>query len=422
MSEVIKVNEVTKSYNLYNKPIDRLKESMSFIRRKSYHVDFKALNSISFSVNKGECFGIIGTNGSGKSTILKIITGVLQPTTGSVEVNGRVSALLELGAGFNMDYTGIENIYMNGMVLGMSKSEVDEILPKIEEFAEIGDFINQPVKLYSSGMFARLAFAVAINVDPDILIVDEALSVGDIFFQAKCYKKFEEFKKLGKTILFVTHDMTSVLKYCDRVMLLNQGEFIKIGKPSEIVNIYKKILANSYNPNEEKNIENKIENNDDLWKNHLAVNPNPQIYGNGLAEIIDFGIFDSKGELTNTVEKFSNVLLKIKIKFNNHVENPIVAWTLKNNKGLEIMGTNTLYENVELSTYEAGDIIVCDFYFTVPIAVNQYLLDLGVTKYNGDELEVLCRNYEITTLDILSKTQNVGIVDPNCEIKVIKEN
>lgn len=422
MSEVIKVNEVTKSYNLYNKPIDRLKESMSFIRRKAYHVDFKALNSISFSVNKGECFGIIGTNGSGKSTILKIITGVLQPTTGSVEVNGRVSALLELGAGFNMDYTGIENIYMNGMVLGMSKSEVDEILPKIEEFAEIGDFINQPVKLYSSGMFARLAFAVAINVDPDILIVDEALSVGDIFFQAKCYKKFEEFKKLGKTILFVTHDMTSVLKYCDRVMLLNQGEFIKIGKPSEIVNIYKKILANSYNPNEEKNIENKIENNDDLWKNHLAVNPNPQIYGNGLAEIIDFGIFDSKGELTNTVEKFSNVLLKIKIKFNNHVENPIVAWTLKNNKGLEIMGTNTLYENVELSTYEAGDIIVCDFYFTVPIAVNQYLLDLGVTKYNGDELEVLCRNYEITTLDILSKTQNVGIVDPNCEIKVIKEN
>lgn len=422
MSEVIKVNEVTKSYNLYNKPIDRLKESMSFIRRKSYHVDFKALNSISFSVNKGECFGIIGTNGSGKSTILKIITGVLQPTTGSVEVNGRVSALLELGAGFNMDYTGIENIYMNGMVLGMSKSEVDEILPKIEEFAEIGDFINQPVKLYSSGMFARLAFAVAINVDPDILIVDEALSVGDIFFQAKCYKKFEEFKKLGKTILFVTHDMTSVLKYCDRVMLLNQGEFIKIGKPSEIVNIYKKILANSYNPNEEKNIENKIENNDDLWKNHLAVNPNPQIYGNGLAEIIDFGIFDSKGELTNTVEKFSNVLLKVKIKFNNHVENPIVAWTLKNNKGLEIMGTNTLYENVELSNFEAGDIIVCDFYFTVPIAVNQYLLDLGVTKYNGDELEVLCRNYEITTLDILSKTQNVGIVDPNCEIKVIKEN
>lgn len=422
MSEVIKVNEVTKSYNLYNKPIDRLKESMSFIRRKSYHVDFKALNSISFSVNKGECFGIIGTNGSGKSTILKIITGVLQPTTGSVEVNGRVSALLELGAGFNMDYTGIENIYMNGMVLGMSKSEVDEILPKIEEFAEIGDFINQPVKLYSSGMFARLAFAVAINVDPDILIVDEALSVGDIFFQAKCYKKFEEFKKLGKTILFVTHDMTSVLKYCDRVMLLNQGEFIKIGKPSEIVNIYKKILANSYNPNEEKNIENKIENNDDLWKNHLAINPNPQIYGNGLAEIIDFGIFDSKGELTNTVEKFSNVLLKVKIKFNNHIENPIVAWTLKNNKGLEIMGTNTLYENVELSNFEAGDIIVCDFYFTVPIAVNQYLLDLGVTKYNGDELEVLCRNYEITTLDILSKTQNVGIVDPNCEIKVIKEN
>ena len=422
MSEVIKVNEVTKSYYLYNKPIYKLNESMFFIRSKYYHVYFKSLNSISFSVNKGECFGIIGTNGSGKSTILKIITGVLQPTTGSVEVTGRVSALLELGAGFNMDYTGKENIYMNGMVLGMSKSEVDEILPKIEEFAEIGDFINQPVKLYSSGMFARLAFAVAINVDPDILIVDEALSVGDIFFQAKCYKKFEEFKKLGKTILFVTHDMTSVLKYCDRVLLLNQGEFVKIGKPNEIVNIYKKILANSYNPKEESTKDKKVENKEDLWKNHLAINPNPQIYGNGAAEIIDFGIFDSTGDITNSVEKFSNVILKVKIKFNTHVDNPIVAWTLKNNKGLEIMGTNTLYENVELGTFESGDVIVCDFDFTVPISVNQYLLDLGVTKYNGDELEVLCRNYEITTLDILSKTQNVGIVDPNCEIKVMKEN
>lgn len=238
----IDVADVTKVYRLYEKPIDRLKESMS-ISHKNYHRDFYALNQLSFRVRKGETVGIIGTNGSGKSTILKIITGVLTPTTGEVKVDGKISALLELGAGFNMDYTGIENIYMNGTMMGYTKKEMDAKLQDILEFAEIGDFVYQPVKTYSSGMFVRLAFALAINVDPEILIVDEALSVGDVFFQSKCYRRMEEIRQKGTTILMVTHDMGSIIKYCDRVVLLNKGEFIAEGPAGRVVDMYKKILA-----------------------------------------------------------------------------------------------------------------------------------------------------------------------------------
>ena len=207
----ISVKDVTKVYKLYEKPIDRLKESVS-PTHKNYHRDFYALNGLSFNVKKGETVGIIGTNGSGKSTILKIITGVLTPSTGQVQVNGKISALLELGAGFNMDYTGIENIYMNGTMMGYTKKEMEAKLDDILDFAEIGDFVYQPVKTYSSGMFVRLAFALAINVEPEILIVDEALSVGDVFFQSKCYRRMEEIRQSGTTILMVTHDMGSIIK------------------------------------------------------------------------------------------------------------------------------------------------------------------------------------------------------------------
>ena len=217
----IKVENVTKIYKLYDKPSDRLKESLGLTHKKCY-VEHYALDQVNIEVRRGETVGIIGTNGSGKSTILKIITGVLNPTSGNIVINGRISALLELGAGFNMEYTGMENIYLNGTMIGFSKEEIDAKLQDILEFADIGDFINQPVKTYSSGMFVRLAFAVAINIEPEILIVDEALSVGDVFFQAKCYRKFEEFKEQGKTILFVSHDLSSISKYCDRLVLLNK--------------------------------------------------------------------------------------------------------------------------------------------------------------------------------------------------------
>ena len=233
---VISINHVSKVYKLFEKPMDRLKESLS-LTHKNYHTDHFALEDISLEVHKGECVGIIGTNGSGKSTLLKIVTGVLNPTSGNVELKGRVSAILELGAGFNMEYTGIENIFLNGTMLGYTEEEMKAKLDDIISFAEIGDFINQPVKTYSSGMFARLAFAVAINVDPDILIVDEALSVGDIFFQSKCYRKFNDLKEAGKTILFVSHDMGSVIKYCERCLLINKGKQVMVGKSSEAVDV-----------------------------------------------------------------------------------------------------------------------------------------------------------------------------------------
>ena len=242
MSEIaISINHLSKVYKLYDKPVDRLKESLGLTKQKKYREHY-ALRDVSFQVKRGETVGIIGTNGSGKSTILKIITGVLNPTQGEVQVNGRISALLELGAGFNMEYSGLENVYLNGTMIGFTREEIDKKLDDILAFADIGDFIHQPVKTYSSGMFVRLAFAVAINIEPEILIVDEALSVGDVFFQAKCYKKFEDFKKMGKTILFVSHDLGSISKYCDRVVLLDKGVKRQEGNPKEIVNLYKKVL------------------------------------------------------------------------------------------------------------------------------------------------------------------------------------
>ena len=221
--EIIKVENVSKVYKLYPRAVDRVVDTFHLMPWKKYE-SHAALNDVSFTINKGETVGIIGTNGSGKSTMLKIITGVLSPTSGNISVNGRISALLELGAGFNMEYTGIENIYLNGTMIGFTEEEIEQKMDDILAFADIGQFVYQPVKTYSSGMFVRLAFAVAINIDPEILIVDEALSVGDVFFQSKCYKKFEEFKASGKTILFVSHDLSSISKYCDRVILLNQGD------------------------------------------------------------------------------------------------------------------------------------------------------------------------------------------------------
>ena len=241
MSDVaISVEHLSKRYKLYEKPSDRLKEALG---RKVNVKEHYALDDVNFQIQKGECVGIIGTNGSGKSTVLKIITGVVNPTEGEVKVDGRISALLELGAGFNMEYTGLENIYLNGTMIGFSREEIDQKLDDILSFADIGEFVHQPVKTYSSGMFVRLAFAVAINIDPEILIVDEALSVGDVFFQSKCYRKFEEFKKMGKTIVFVSHDLGSISRYCDRVILLNKGVILDSGNPKEMINLYKKVLV-----------------------------------------------------------------------------------------------------------------------------------------------------------------------------------
>ena len=305
--KVIQVKDLTKMYKLYDKPSDRLKEALGLTRKKLYKEHY-ALHDVNFDIYEGECVGIIGTNGSGKSTILKIITGVLTPTAGEVKVDGRISALLELGAGFNMEYSGLENVNLNGTMIGFSKEEIDARLNDILEFADIGDFIHQPVKTYSSGMFVRLAFAVAINIDPEILVVDEALSVGDVFFQAKCYHKFEEFKKQGKTILFVSHDLSSVSKYCDRVILLNKGVKLDEGSPKQMVDLYKQLLVGQ-NPVKQNGTDSG-ENTPKTEKDHGSFQANPNLleYGNRMAEIVNFvAFFPEKSRINNGKQTVKNV-------------------------------------------------------------------------------------------------------------------
>ena len=246
MSDIaIKIEHLTKVYKIFDKPTDRVKEALNPFGKR-YSKDFYALNDLNIEIKKGETVGIIGKNGAGKSTLLKIITGVLTPTSGNIQVNGRIASLLELGAGFNPEMTGIENIYMNGSIMGYSREDMDVRLQNIVDFADIGEFINQPVKMYSSGMFARLAFAVNAFVEPDILIVDEALSVGDIGFQAKCYRKFRELRETGVTILLVTHDLSAVLQFCDKAIFLVDGAKFDEGGPREIIDVFKKYLSNKF--------------------------------------------------------------------------------------------------------------------------------------------------------------------------------
>ena len=456
----IKVADVTKVYRLYEKPIDRLKESMS-ISHKNYHRDFYALNQLSFHVKKGETVGIIGTNGSGKSTILKIITGVLTPTTGEVAVDGKISALLELGAGFNMDYTGIENIYMNGTMMGYTKKEMDAKLQDILDFAEIGDFVYQPVKTYSSGMFVRLAFALAINVDPEILIVDEALSVGDVFFQSKCYRRMEEIRKKGTTILMVTHDMGSIIKYCDKVVLLNKGEFVSEGAPGHMVDLYKKILAGQLDSlKAELEKKNQVEMSDfsggmemalesadaaqkedgpagqgtgvlqdggaahgkGLMKDQLTINYDRTEYGEGRAEIYDLGLFDERGNLTNLLLKGETFTIRECIRFHTDIQAPIFTYTIKDKKGSDLTGTNTMFEGADIKPVKRGDEYTVEFSQKMTLQGGEYLLSMSCTGFEHGEHVVYHRLYNVTNITVISNKNTVGVYDMESQVKAEKKS
>lgn len=464
----IRVDHVTKVYKLFDKPIDRLKESLRPGRRE-YHKKFYALNDISFEVEEGQFVGIIGVNGSGKSTMLKIITGVLTPTEGTLFVNGRISALLELGAGFNMEYTGIENIYMNGTMMGYSRQEMDRKLPEILDFADIGDFVHQPVKTYSSGMFVRLAFALAINVDPEILIVDEALAVGDVFFQAKCYKKINEIREKGTTVLLVTHDMGTIIKYCDKAVVLNQGRFVAEGEPGRMVDLYKKILAGQF---DEKDLEGigqkadfvkellkeaeqaggkdkdagrlsvceaagsagsqaeegdcvetpengqKTSQTDGSWLSRLSVNKGQLNYGTGAARIVDLGIFDHKGDLTNLLFKGKPFTIRMKVQFTQAVRDPIFAFTIKDSKGTEITGTNSMIEGCETGTAKAGDVVTAVFEQEMDLQGKDYLLSLGCTGFENGEFMVYDRLYDVVNLTVISDKNTVGYYDMNSRVRL----
>ena len=435
----ISVNDVSKMYKLYDNPMDRLKESLGLSRKKKYKEHY-ALNHVSFQVHKGETVGIIGTNGSGKSTILKIITGVLSPTGGEVSVNGRISALLELGAGFNGEYSGLENVYLNGSMIGFSREEIDAKLQSILDFADIGEFIHQPVKTYSSGMFVRLAFAVAINIDPEILIVDEALSVGDVFFQAKCYRKFEEFKEMGKTILFVSHDLSSIGKYCDRVVLLNKGEKLAEGGTKEMVNLYRRVLVNQYDDADlEEGAENAEAGQDGqltdgtagenvskkehagggrAMKDSLNLNPKVLEYGSKLGEIVDFAIRDDTGMITNVIEKGKEFSVQMKVRFQADVNDPIFAFTLKDLKGTEITGTNTMYEHTPVKPQKAGDVREITFKQIMPLEAGEYMLCLGCTGYKDGDFTVFHRLYDVCNLTVITDKKAVGYFDMFSKVSV----
>ena len=432
----IRVEDVCKVYKLYDKPSDRLKDALGLVR-KNHFKEHHALKHVSFEVKKGETIGIIGTNGSGKSTILKIITGVLSPTSGEVEIDGRISALLELGAGFNMEYTGIENVYLNGMMMGFSREEMDARLDDILKFADIGEFVHQPCKTYSSGMFVRLAFAVAINIDPEILIVDEALSVGDVFFQAKCYHKFEEFKKMGKTIVFVSHDLSSISKYCDRVYLLNQGNILGEGSPKAMIDTYKRVLVGQYDGQESVGEETaSLLDDEDLQRaaaqkadekgtdasqasmEAKGQNPNALEYGTKQAQIEEFYITDDRGVPTNAILKGSMFTIHMRVRFMDHIPAPIFAFSVKNVIGVEITGTNTMIEKAFLDSVEPGEVKNVTFTQKMNLQGGEYLLSLGVTGYNQDTFEVYHRLYDALNITVVSDKNTVGYYDMDSETKV----
>ncbi|MCR5671164.1 MAG: ABC transporter ATP-binding protein [Butyrivibrio sp.] len=418
----IEVKDLTKIYKLYDKPMDRLKDSLGLARKKKYK-EHLALNHVNLTVKKGETVGIIGTNGSGKSTILKIITGVLSPSSGEVSVDGHISALLELGAGFNMEYNGIDNIYLNGMMIGFSEEEITKRLDAILEFADIGDYVYQPVKTYSSGMFVRLAFAVAINIDPEILIVDEALSVGDVFFQAKCYHKFEEFKKQGKTILFVSHDLSSISKYCDRAVLLNQGVMLGEGTPKKMIDIYKQVLVGQY-PLPKSDTENLLDDEEiraaaakkvDGIKNE---NPDTLEYGDGAAVIDSFYVTDSKGIRSNSIIKGTEFTVHMRVKFNRDITAPIFAFTFKNIMGIEITGTNSMVEKAFLEPVKAGDAKDISFTQKMTLQGGEYLISFGVTGFEQNDFTVYHRLYDALNITVVSDKNTVGYYDmeSKCEV------
>lgn len=407
----IAVKDVKKIYKLYDKSSDRLKETFGLAKNK--HKEHYALNGVSMNIYQGETVGIIGTNGSGKSTILKIITGVLNPTAGEVVTNGRISALLELGAGFNMEYNGIENVYLNGTMMGFSEKEIEERLPEILKFADIGDYVYQPCKTYSSGMFVRLAFAVAINIDPEILIVDEALSVGDVFFQAKCYHKFEEFKKMGKTIIFVSHDLSSISKYCDRVYLLNKGNLLGEGNAKDMIDAYKRVLVGQYEVPVQKDGENLLGDGEinAVALQAMGQNPDKLEYGTKQAEIKEFYITDDKDVRTTAVIKGMKFTLHMRVEFKERLVAPIFAFSFKNIKGTEITGTNSMIEKAFLEPVEAGEVKEITFEQNMSLQGGEYLLSLGVTGYAGSEFEVYHRLYDVMNVTVVSDKDTVGFYD-----------
>jgi ABC-type polysaccharide/polyol phosphate transport system ATPase subunit len=359
---------VSKSYAIYEAPGDRLKELLSFNRLKR-HKDFWALHDVSFEVGRGETFCIVGENGSGKSTLLQMVAGILQPTKGKVQINGRVAALLELGAGFNPEFSGRDNVYLNGSIMGLTTRQIDQRYSEIAAFAEIGDFINRPVKTYSSGMVVRLAFAVAINVDPEILLVDEALAVGDIYFRQRCMRKVHELRQRGVTILFISHAVSDVKAIGDRALWLDHGHAVEMGDPDKVVAKYLAAMTEKDSTYLLHKSAEPRSRRDEAVRAPEIVETIPNIdhrFGDGRAEVIGIAVYDEQGRPLHLLEPSSRILVRISVRAKDDVVLPIVGFMLRNQLGMDFSGTNTAREGYELAPMQAGDIITVDFHVDLP--------------------------------------------------------
>jgi lipopolysaccharide transport system ATP-binding protein len=364
---LLEVRNVSKVYRLYRRPIDRLLEALPFTQKYS-PAEFWALRDVSLSVERGEMLGVVGPNGSGKSTLLQIVSGILEPTVGSVETRGRIAALLELGAGFNPDFTGRENVFLNGEILGISRREMERVFPDIERFAEIGSFIDRPVKEYSSGMYVRLAFSTAIHVDPEILIVDEALAVGDAIFANRCIQKFEELKQRKVTVLFVSHDLGLVKRLSDRAALMVDGKVAAYGTPSEVVNRYVGLVLERQgreSPHEDKRLGGTFR------------------HGDGASRVIDVELLDARGEKTRSVDSGAPITVRVRARAERDLEDPVAGMLIRNRLGIDVFGTNTRVEGIQIGRVAAGEIFETDFTFDCLLTRQDYTLTVATQYREG---------------------------------------
>ncbi len=368
---MVLVQNVSKLYRLYPRPSDRLRELLP--GSHAHHTDFWALKDIGFEVEKGETLSLVGPNGCGKSTLLQIVAGILQPTTGRVVTRGRIAALLELGAGFNPEFSGRENVYLNGEIMGLSRGEIDRAMPSIESFAEIGEFMERPVKEYSSGMYVRLAFSTAIHVDPEILIVDEALAVGDAVFANRCVRKFEELRARKITVLFVSHDLGLVKALSDRAILLLNGRIEAQGKPSDVINRYIGLVL------ERQQARNKKEDSVQGSFRH----------GDGSSEIVSVEMLNAAGEAVRAVRSGEAVTIRVRSKFHAAKRDPMVGILLRTRIGIDVYGTNTRIEQMELGEFAAGDELEIDFKVDCWLTPQQYTLTVATQDADGSSQDWL---------------------------------
>jgi ABC-type polysaccharide/polyol phosphate transport system ATPase subunit len=397
---MIKVEGISKQFKLYRSPADRLKE---IVYRRKYHKDFVALDNISFEVKNGETLGIIGQNGAGKSTLLKILSGIVIPDSGTIKVDGKVTGLLELGTGFNAEMTGLENIYMNGTLIGMTKDEIGQKKQAIIDFSELGDFINEPIKTYSSGMTMRLAFSIAIHADPTCFLVDEALSVGDAYFQQKCMRKIQEFRAGGGSIVFVSHDMNAVKTLCDAAIMLDHGIITVAGSPKEVVDYYNNCILKKLHQGDQDDI--KIEQiNKQGWGVHSDLKSE-------CVEVIAFRILSEKGNEINTIISEENIILDLKFKAHSTLQGPHFGFMVRNKYGQVIFETSSWWLGMKSFPVEANTIIHAQFFMNFPLMPGDYSFSLGIADKElgqGVYNDYLLMLHDLIILHVLKSENATG--------------